>query len=173
MGIEQSIVNGDRMNSLNIRKLLCILMATLFFNLSVSAHTPAVNQNSAKVEQLLKQAGLNYKTVSDSVWVVKTKGSVLPEFDMLVAENQGVLVVGVVMLNKKNLKLSTDLLFKLLKFNHLKDYVKVGVDDDDDLFIRAELNLKHLELDEFKIVVNTVIVLADTVFTEIKPSIIK
>ena len=161
------------MNLLNTRKLISILMATLFFNLSVSAHAPAVNQNSAKVEQLLKQAGLNYKTVSDSVWVVKAKGNVLPEFDMLVAENQGVLVVGVVMLNKKNLKLSPELLFKLLKFNHIKDYVKVGVDDDDDLFVRAELNLKRLELDEFKIVFNTVVVQADNVYTEIKPSIIK
>ncbi len=154
------------------QKLIALVMLTFTFNLSGFAKPPIMIQNSAKVEQLLKQTGLNYKTVSDNVWVVKTKGKVLPEFDMLVAENQGVLVVGVVMLNKKNLKLSPDLLFKLLKFNHTKDYVKVGVDDDDDLFVRTELNLKHLELQEFQVVFNSVVVQADAVYSEIKPFIV-
>ena len=154
------------------QKLIGLIIITITFNLNVFANPPANNQNAAKVEQMLKQAGFNYKHVSDSVWVVKTKGKVLPEFDMLIAENQGVLVVGVVMLNKKNLKLSPDLLFKLLKLNHQKDYVKVGVDDDDDLFVRTELNLKRLEFEEFIIVFNTVVTLADTVYTEMKPFIV-
>jgi hypothetical protein len=151
---------------------MTIIAFIIIFNLNVFAKPSVIPQNTAKVEQMLKQAGLTYKRVSDTVWVVKTKGSVLPEFDMLIAENSGVLVVGVVMLNKKNLKLSPDLLFKLLKFNHEKDYVKVGVDNDDDLFVRAELNLKKLEPEEFKIVFNTVVMLADDVYTEIKPFIV-
>lgn len=154
------------------QKLIALVTLTFLFSFGGYAKALPGDQNAAKVEQLLKQAGLNYKHVSDNVWVVKTKGRVLPEFDMLVAENQGVLVVGVVMLNKKNLKLSQDLLFKLLKFNHTKDYVKVGVDDDDDLFVRTELNLKRLELEEFKTVFDTVITLADDVYTEIKPFIV-
>jgi hypothetical protein len=155
------------------QKLITVVTIIIIFNLNGFARPLANNQNAAKVEQILKQANLNYKRASDNVWIVKTKGNALPEFDMLIAENQGVLVIGVVMLNKKNLKLSTDLLFKLLKFNHLKDYVKVGIDDDDDLFVRSELNLSQIDALDFAFVFKTVVTLADDVYTEIKPFIVK
>jgi hypothetical protein len=165
--------NGDPMKRNFMKKFFALLSIAFIMSLNVPAKPLETNQNAAKIEQMLKQANLNYRRASDNVWIVKTKGKVLPEFEILVAENQNVLVIGVVMLNKKNLKLSQDLLFKLLKFNHQKDYVKVGIDDDDDIFVRSELNLSQIDALDFAFVFRTVVALADDVYTELKPAIIK
>ena len=129
----------------------------------------ATAQSSAKVEQWLKQSGLNYTKAADNVWLVKSKGNALQDFNTLVATNEGVVVIGVVMANKKDFKMSQDLLFKILKLNHDYDFVKIGFDNDDDLFVRLERKVRTLDLEEFKACYSEVTVASDRLYTEIKP----
>lgn len=126
-------------------------------------------QTSAKVEQWLKQAGYNATKAADNVWLIKSKGNALSDFNTLVATNEGVVVIGVVMTNKKDLKMSQDLLFKILKLTHDIDYIKIGFDNDDDLFVRLERKVRTLDFEEFKACYSEVTNAADKLYTEIKP----
>ena len=64
------------------------------------------------------------------------------------------------------------LLYRLLKYNNTADYVKVGFDDDEDLFVRAELNTKTTDFPLFKEVLEQVGAAADELYAQIKPSLI-
>jgi acetaldehyde dehydrogenase (acetylating) len=50
---------------------------------------------------------------------------------------------------KANLDLSADLLLKLMKLNNELEFVKVGIDNDGDLFVRAELRMASLTAEDF------------------------
>lgn len=150
--------------------VLALLMATQSAGVTaatLSQDTTA--QTSAKVEQWLKQSGFNFTKAADSIWLVKSKGNVLQDFNTLIATNEGVVVIGVVMANKKDFKMSQDLLFKILKLNHDNDFVKIGFDNDDDLFVRSERKVRTLDFEEFKACYGEVIAAADSLYTEIKP----
>jgi hypothetical protein len=155
-----------------VLKVVILAMIFSIQSLGVFAVTPwqsTTAQSSAKVEQWLKQSGLNYTKASDSVWLVKSKGNVLKDFNTLIATNEGVVVIGVVMANKKDLVMSQDSLFKILKINHDIDFIKIGFDNDDDLFVRLERKVRMLDLEEFKACYGEVTAAADTLFTGIKP----
>jgi hypothetical protein len=152
--------------------ILLLVVQTTFVQASSFPQTTTA-QSSAKVAQFLKQSGYTYKQAAETVWVVKMNGVELKEYEALVATNEGIVVIGVVMANRKALKSSDDLLFKLLKLNHEKDFMKIGFDNDDDLFIRTEHKVRNLDLDEFKSLVEQVKAATDMLYTEIKPSLIK
>ncbi|MBI3651375.1 MAG: YbjN domain-containing protein [Acidobacteria bacterium] len=130
-------------------------------------------QASAKVAQFLKQSGYEYRQAGENVWVLKLSSNALKNYEALVATNEGIVVIAVVMANRKDMKSSEALLFKLLKINHEKDFMKIGFDNDDDLFVRTEQKIRNLDLEEFKALVEQVMVTTDLVFTEIKPVLIK
>lgn len=153
-------------------RILVIIFVLSMQSLQMSA-APAVQgqtaQTSATVAAWLKQAGYNYKKAADNVWLIKQKGSNMPEFNVLVATNENIVIVAVVMANKKNMKLSEDALHKILKQNHEIDFVKIGFDNDEDLFIRTERKIKYLDLEEFKACVGEISEGADRLYSTIKP----
>jgi hypothetical protein len=124
----------------------------------------------AKIAQLLDQSGYTYTKAGANVWTVKFKGKALSDFNVLIAGNESLLVVSVDVAEKKNLKgNSPEMMYKLLKFNFVADFVKIGLDDDDDLFVRADLTTRTLDLQELKDVVDQVAVAADQVYTTVRP----
>jgi Putative bacterial sensory transduction regulator len=143
---------------------------------SASAVEAPSHQNSAvkKTAQFLEQFGGTYTKVSDAVWVVPFKGKAIDGLEVLVvvSPESNVMVIGATVVKKKNLKLSQPLLYRLLKYNHVADYVKVGFDNDDDLFVRADLNVKTLEFQSFKEVLEQVGAVADELYTQVKPDLI-
>jgi hypothetical protein len=164
----------EQMKQMKNSILTIVALAALLSNQNIGAYATTGSQattaqTSAKVEQWLKQSGVNYTKAGDNVWLVKSKGNALQEFNTLVATNEGVVVIGVVMANKKDLKMSQDLLFKILKLNHDVDFIKIGFDNDDDLFVRLERKVRTLDLEEFKACYTEVTAAADRLYTEIKP----
>jgi hypothetical protein len=163
-----------RMKQMKNSILTIIVLAALFPSQKIEAYAAPFSQGttaqtSAKIEQWLKQSGLTYTKAGDNVWLVKSKGNALQEFNTLVAAYEGVVVIGVVMANKKELKMSQDLLFKILKLNHDVDFIKIGFDNDDDLFVRLERKVRTLDLEEFKACYTEVTAAADRLYTEVKP----
>ena len=76
---------------------------------------------------------------------------------LLLAQEGDMGVVGAVVQSKAKLHLTADLLQKLMKMNNSLDYVKVGIDDDGDLFVRSELQIESVTGDEFSAVVKKVV----------------
>ncbi len=105
----------------------------------------------AKVIRLLQDSGLTHRKTGANTWVIERQGK-----SMLVAAGTDFLVLGIIVAVKKNMRVSADLQFKLLKLNHSLDYAKVGFDDDDDLFVRTEARLRLIDLEAFKSMVNDV-----------------
>jgi hypothetical protein len=165
------------MKRLQKRFLLLAALAGMLISQNFSVQATRISQSqtaqtSAKVDQWLKQSGLTYKKASDTVWVVKSKGNALGDFETFVATNENVVVIGVVMARQKNLKMTQESLLKILKLNHDNDFVKIGIDEENDLFVRLERKVRTLDLEEFKACYAEVIAASDNVYTEIKPFLI-
>lgn len=139
----------------------------------VAPREPAPAQSgqadAAKVEQLLQQSGYSYRKVSDGVWVIERQGKNLAKFTIIFASGPGFLVAGVIVAPKKTMDVTSEMMFKLLKLNHSLDYVKIGFDDDDDLFVRSELKTRQLDLQALKEGVERVSADADQIYEAIKP----
>jgi hypothetical protein len=141
---------------------------------SSAVAAPAQKSAAAKTAQFLEQFGGPYTKAAEAVWVVPFKGKALSGFDVYVAasSDSNLLIMGVTVAKKQNLKLSQPLLYRLLKYNNAADYVKVGFDDDDDLFIRAEMNAKTADFQSFKEVLEQVGAAADELYAQVKPSLV-
>lgn len=149
---------------------LCLAPAIAHAHIASREPAPLQGQaDAAKVEQLLQQSGYRYRKVSDGVWVIERQGKSLPKFTIIFASGSGFLVMGVIVATKKTMNTTSDMMFKLLKLNHSLDYVKIGFDDDDDLFVRGEVKTRQLDLQEFKESVERVSTDADQIYEAIKP----
>lgn len=142
---------------------------------SPSLLTAAQGQSSmaAKIRQYLEQFGGSYTKVSETAWTVPYQGKSLKNYDVFVSTipNSDLVVIGVTIVPKKNLKPSQDLYLKLLKYNNTADSVKVGIDEDGDLFMRADVNGRTMDFQEFKEVVEQVAAATDELHNQIKPSL--
>jgi Putative bacterial sensory transduction regulator len=144
--------------------------------LPLSAATASAQQanTTQKIEQFLEQFGGTYTKRTEGIWIVPFQGKSLESLEIFVAVSQetDTLLMGATLVNKKNLRVSESLLYQLLKFNHSADYVKVGFDDDEDLFLRAELNAKTIDSKSFKEILEQVGAATDELHAQIKPALI-
>lgn len=149
----------------------CVLpvVATAQVSLPATASTQSGQADAVKVEQLLQQSGYKYRKASDDVWVIEQAGKSMPKMTIILATGPGFMITGVVVAQKASLNVNSEMMFKLLKLNHDLDYVKIGFDDDDDLFVRSEVKTKQLDLAEFKEIVERVSADADQIFDTVKP----
>lgn len=127
--------------------------------------------SDAQVELLLGQSGLKYKRAGDGVWVIRMVGKVFPYFQVVIASGPGYVLASVVITNKKNLKFDSDLGYALLHLAHELNYIKVGFDNGDDLFVRSELRLKQLDADEFRVMIDRLAGAADKTYELVRPSL--
>lgn len=163
----------------SLRHLLVVLAFLLSFSAggqagpSLSSGEPqtkaAVEQ---KVEQFLKESGYSYRKASDSVWVIERQGKALTNMKIIIASDAGFVLAGVIVAKKAQLRVTSDLSFKLLKLAHAIDYVKVGFDDDEDLFVREEVRARLFDLQSFKNLIEDVSGAADRAYTEVKPFLV-
>jgi hypothetical protein len=128
---------------------------------------------AAKIRQYLEQFGGSYTKVSDTTWTVPYQGKSLKNYDVFVSTipNSDLVLIGVPVATKKNLKPSQDLYLKLLRYNHVADSVKVGIDDEGDLFLRADLNGRTMDFQEFKEIVEQVAAATDELHGQIQSSL--
>lgn len=127
----------------------------------------------AKLAQILEQSGYAYRKAADNVWVVDFKGKSLSEINIFVTSAQDLIVMGAVVAPKKSMKVTPEMMFKIFRLVHDIDRVKVGFDDDEDLFVRAEVFARLFDLEEFKSYMDQVAAGTDKVHAAIKPYLLK
>lgn len=70
---------------------------------------------------------------------------------------------------KRNLRLSTDALEKLMKLSYDLNYVRVCIDSDDDLIVMSQVKDPWLNAGEFRATVNLVSAAADRAYAVMRP----
>ena len=154
-------------------------MMTIVANLSTVALAwppPQVKgdpQVVAKLAQILERSGYPYKKATDNVWVVNFKGKSLADFSVFVTSAENLIIMGAVVAPKASMKVTPEMMFKLLRIVHDIDRVKIGFDDDEDLFLRAEVNARCFEVEEFKSSMDQISAGVDKVHAAIKSYLVK
>jgi len=129
---------------------------------------------AAKIRQYLDKLGGSYTKVSDTLWTVPYEGKSLKNYDVFVSTvpNTDLVVFGVSLAAKKNLKPSEDFYLKLLNYNNDVDTVKVVIDEDGDLLVRADVNGRTMDFQEFKDIVEQVAAATDELHSQIRASLV-
>ena len=154
-------------------------LIVLLLSLSMSSNPYAQSQqkpggpgksNLEKIAGLLDQSGESYTRVEENTWRIKFKGKVLTDFNVLITSAGDSLVVLVIIAEKKDLKGNPpEMMYKLLKSEFDADFVKTGLNDRDDLLVSAELTIRTLDLQEFKLIVDQVAAAADQIYATVRP----
>ena len=131
--------------------------------LSFVLSAPALSQEcTSKLQGFVNKTGYKIKVAKPcAVWAA-TDALTIPRGEgatglLLIAQEGEMAIVGVVVESKANLHLSSDLLLQLMKMNNELEFVKVGIDNDGDLFIRTELHMPSLTEADFKVAVKNVV----------------
>ncbi len=125
--------------------------------------------DAARIDKLIKQAGLTFEKKNESVWVIKQHGDNLGDFKEILAIGDGLLVIFVTIARDADIPRTEDLEYKMLQLNHQLDRIKVEIDDDGDAAVRADVTVRTLDTAEFKEEVHQVAASADEVYADIKP----
>ncbi|MEO7674207.1 MAG: hypothetical protein ABIU09_09050 [Pyrinomonadaceae bacterium] len=156
-----------------MKKLLVLFI--LLFAVQLSAQQPSANSKKrpsavadatriviGKINQFLKKQP-GYSKVAPNIWTTPYNGKSLTDFKVFVSPTEGGdLVIFVVEIAKsKEMRLSQDLLYKILKYNNLADQIKAGINDEGDLILRADINGRLMDLRQFQSVLAQVAAAAD------------
>ena len=164
-----------------MKKLLLLFILIFAVQISAQQRTggsknrppiSAAKSVTAKITQFLeKESG--YTKVSENVWTIPYEGKSLARFNVIVTTDPDskFVVMLVVIAKKKDLRLSQDLLYTILKYNDLADQVKAGIDQDGDLFLRAEISGRLIDLQEFRSVVEQMAAASDQLHGQISSSL--
>lgn len=127
----------------------------------------------SKLAQILERSGYTYRKAADNVWVVSFKGNSKTDIQVFVTSAENLIVMGTVVAAKASMKVTPEMMFKLLRIVHDIDRVKIGFDDDEDLFLRAEVTNKCFDVDDFKAAMEQVSAGTDKVHAAIKAYLTK
>jgi hypothetical protein len=130
-------------------------------------------QTLSRLPQLLEGAGYPYKKAGDNIWAVTFKGTFLTEMNVFIASAGNLFIIGAVVAPKKSMKLNSEAMSKLLRLAHDIDQVKICFDNEEDLFLRAEVSAKCLDVDDFKRILEEVFKGVEKAHDAIKPYLVK
>jgi hypothetical protein len=143
-------------------------MAGLFA--SAAAQSTPKSSDDAKVARFLEGCGHKYKTYTTKdgpVWSIEElHGGSLKNMRILLATNGGVMVMGVVVAEKAHMNVTAEFMHKLLRLTHDLDRVKIGFDNDEDLFVRIESPVRLLDAQDFKAQIDQVVAAADEIYRQ-------
>ena len=155
---------------------MILMIGASLSHIASAASRPQAKTNPqvvAKLAQILDRSGYPYKKAADNIWVIDFKGKSLPAFSVFVTSAESLIVMGAVVAPKASMKVTPEMMFKLLRIVHDIDRVKIGFDDDEDLFLRAEVNAKCFEVEEFKSSMEQISAGVDQVHAAIKSYLVK
>lgn len=92
---------------------------------------------------------------------------------MRVTTDKGIVVAFVTVAYKNNIRRTAELVEQLLQINHDLDYVKVGIDEDGDIFVRIDTHLRTMDVQEMNDVIAQVGNTTDTTYVALKPYMIR
>jgi Putative bacterial sensory transduction regulator len=149
-----------------------LLLAGLMLCFQGSATaTHAQNNPPARVAVLLEGTGYSYTKAADNVWAIAFEGKSLPKFNVVASTQEDVLVLFTIVAEKSNLKLTPDVIQRLLRLNGDLDRVKIGIDKEGDLFVRTDLSIRVLDVREMKENIEQVAAATDVVYAAVKSSV--
>lgn len=131
----------------------------------------ALGQESpaAKAARLLRETEINTTKIDDTTWSMPFEGKSMKNIDVLAGVGDGILVTFARIPESKKVKFTPAVLLKLLKLNDQYDGVKVGIDDDEIVFVRIDLTVRTLDKDQLTAGIDQVAAAVDLVHAEIKP----
>ena len=154
---------------------MSLLMAMMFSSAVLKADARRLSQAKsdpqtvARLAGILERSGYTYKKAADNVWLVNFKGNSLADINIIVTSAEGLIIMGVVVAEKSTMQVTAEMMRKLLKLTHEIDRVKIGFDNDDDLFVRSEVSARLFDLEEFKFDMQQVAAASDKVHAAIRP----
>ena len=167
------------MKSIRTVSVTLAFIAMILSSVSLNAHARPPRQSKSdaqvvsKLAQILERSGYTYKKAADNVWVVNFHGNSLTDIDVFVTSAENLVVIGAVVAPKKSMKVTPEMMHKLLRLAHDIDRVKIGLDDDEDLFVRSEVAARLFDLEEFKSDIEQVAAGTDKVHAAIKTYLTK
>jgi len=151
---------------------ILILLATS----AAPARAETADDKAVKLVNLLKQDNYDYRTTSSStVFVIHFTGDHLNDIKVILAvggDEDSDLIVFVTATEKRRMPTSADFRYKLLKFNHEYDQVKVGFDGDDDLSVRIDGSMRLADATYIRNIVNQVRNASDEIYGKIQPDLL-
>ncbi|MEW6210233.1 MAG: hypothetical protein AB1631_17840 [Acidobacteriota bacterium] len=147
---------------------LLFLMIALISNIA-PAQTQNAQASAEKVATLLDKSGYSFRKTSNNLWVVSFTGKQIADVQVIITSAPDLLLAGVTIARKNRMRPTAEFFYKLLKLAHSYDLVKVGLDTDDDLFVRVELRMRTMDVDEFKSYIKQTAAAADEIYGQIKP----
>jgi hypothetical protein len=153
----------------NIMKKVAIGLLLL---LTFSA--PAVSQEcTSKLQEFVNKTGYKLTEAKPcQVWAA-TDALTIPRGEgvlglLLIGQEGDVVMIGTVVQPKAKLDLSADVLLKLMQLNNELEFVKVGIDHDGDLFVRAELRVGSMTAEDFSASVKKVVEASTQIYAMLK-----
>jgi hypothetical protein len=142
--------------------------------LSLAFTVPALSEEcTSKLQGFVNKTGYKLTVAKPcAVWIA-SDALTIPQGEgltglLLIAQEGEMGIVGAVVQPKAKLKLSADLLLKLMQLNNDLEYSKVGIDNDGDLFVRAELHMTSITAEEFSATVKAVVEGSGKVYDTLK-----
>jgi hypothetical protein len=149
-----------------------LILVILFFTSAAADAQPAPAQAGtfeARVEEFLKQSGHEYHKVKANSWFILVDGKEMGKIRIILGAGPGSIAMGAVVVPKQKLQLSTEALQKLMKLSYDLNYVRVCIDNDDDLIVIAQLKDPWLSASEFRTTIGLVTTAADRTYALMRP----
>lgn len=144
-------------------------MIALISNIaSAQTQTMTAQASAEKAAILLDKSGYSFRKASNNVWVVSFTGKQITDIQIVITTAPDFLLAGITIAKKRQMRPTAEFFYKLLKLAHTYDLVKVGLNSDDDLFVRVEVKMRSMDVDEFKAYVKQTAAAADEIYGEVK-----
>lgn len=169
------------------RRSAFLILVVLFLTPAADAKTknrkPVINQSTtrpqpapaqagtfeARVEEFLRQSGQEFHKVKANSWYLLVNGKEMGQIRIILGAGPSSIAMGAVVIPKRDLRLSTEALEKLMKLSYDLNYVRICIDSDDDLLVMAQLKDPWLNAEEFRTTISLVTSAADRAYAVMKP----
>ncbi|MBU7578123.1 MAG: hypothetical protein KAF40_08695 [Flavihumibacter sp.] len=125
-------------------KMILYLVMVIGLPMLVTAQPKAkspIKPEPFRLEKLVAGSGLPYKMVHDSLAVIPYTGEHVKEFDLVVQKASDLLLIYTNLSDALSGKLDSTAYPFLLQQNHHFDLVKIGMDESQTVFVRADVYL--------------------------------
>ena len=139
----------------------------------VQAQTPTAD--AARVSGLMASSKLKFvkhASPTNAVWTIERRGDARGAFTVVVTVKSDLLIVFVTVEQKARVQRAPELYQKLLKLSHKFDFAKIGIDDDDDVFVRIDTQVRLVDTAAIVEIVEQVSKVTDSVYLTLKPYLI-
>ena len=126
----------------------------------------------ARVTALLSESKIKFAKLSSPknvAWTINRRSAERGEFQVVLTVKSDLLIVFVTVEQKARIQRLPELDQKLLKMSHKFDFAKIGIDDDDDVFVRIDTHWRLLDSAALVEIVEQVSRVSDNVYLTLKP----